>query len=208
MTKFIWPEVFFALPLPLLFYLLLPEARSSSGKALRIPFFKELAEFGDTTGKKSSSWLKIIAIISWILLVTAGARPQWIGEPLSTPISGRDLLLAVDISGNYASFSSIGPTFDGRIKPAVMALGAGTTIAYGVSEQKSSSTDGYEVTVGKIEHYSNLTSKWGIEQATGNEWIWGKDVGGNRDEGETSWEWHDKAGGRGQIYALHDNQNC
>jgi hypothetical protein len=40
---------------------------------------------------------------------------------------------AVDISGNYASFSSIGPTFDGRIKPAVMALGAGTTIAYGVS---------------------------------------------------------------------------
>ncbi len=100
MTKFIWPEVFFALPLPLLFYLLLPAARSNTGKALRIPFFKELAEFGDTSSKKSSSWLKIIAIISWILLVTAGARPQWIGEPLSTPISGRDLLLAVDISGS------------------------------------------------------------------------------------------------------------
>ena len=38
---------------------------------------------------------------------------------------------AVDISDNYASFSSIGPTFDGRIKPAVMALGAGATVAYG-----------------------------------------------------------------------------
>ncbi len=100
MTKFIWPEVFFILPLPLLFYLLLPRARSSAGKALRIPFFKELAGFGDTSDKRSSSWLKIIAVISWILLVTAGARPQWIGKPLSTPISGRDLLLAVDISGS------------------------------------------------------------------------------------------------------------
>ena len=100
MTKFIWPEIFFALPLPLLFYLLLPEARSSAGKALKIPFFKELAEFSDSTSKKSSSWLKIIAVISWILLILAGARPQWIGEPLSTPISGRDLLLAVDISGS------------------------------------------------------------------------------------------------------------
>jgi hypothetical protein len=79
------------------------------------------------------------------------------------------------------------------------------TIAYGVSEQKSSSTDGYETTAGKIEHYSNLTSKWGIEQATGTQWIWGKDVGGNRDEGSTSWAWRDKADGRGQIYALHDN---
>ena len=39
---------------------------------------------------------------------------------------------AVDIAGNRAGFSSIGPTFDGRIKPAVMALGAGTTVAYGI----------------------------------------------------------------------------
>ncbi|MCF6170377.1 MAG: S8 family serine peptidase [Bacteroidales bacterium] len=39
---------------------------------------------------------------------------------------------AVDISGNRAGFSSIGPTYDGRIKPAVMALGAGTTVAYGI----------------------------------------------------------------------------
>ena len=79
------------------------------------------------------------------------------------------------------------------------------TIAYGVDEEKSSSTDGYEVNVGKIEHYPHLTSKYGIEQATGTQWIWGKDVGGNRDEGSTTWAWRDKAGGRGQIYALHDN---
>jgi len=79
------------------------------------------------------------------------------------------------------------------------------TIAYGVDEGKSSDTDGYETTAGKIEHYSHLTSKFGIEQASGVQWIWGKDVGGNRDEGSTSWGWRDKADARGQIYALHDN---
>jgi len=76
------------------------------------------------------------------------------------------------------------------------------TIAYGVDEGKSS--DDYETTAGKIEHYSHLTSKFGIEQATGAQHIWGKDVGGNRDEDSTSWGWRDKADARGQIYALND----
>jgi len=35
---------------------------------------------------------------------------------------------AVNSSGSYASFSSIGPTFDGRLKPNVVAQGQGTTI--------------------------------------------------------------------------------
>jgi len=80
------------------------------------------------------------------------------------------------------------------------------TIAYGVTEQKSSSTDGYEVNVGKVEHYSNLTSKWGIEQASGTQWLWSADVGGNRDEGSTAWAWRTGlTDNRGDIYALHNN---
>jgi hypothetical protein len=78
-------------------------------------------------------------------------------------------------------------------------------IAYGVNEGKSSSTDGYETVAGKIEHYSELTSKYGIEQATGVQYLWGKDVGGNRDEGSTAWAWRDKTDQRGNIYALHNN---
>ncbi|MCD4730436.1 MAG: S8 family serine peptidase [Bacteroidales bacterium] len=35
---------------------------------------------------------------------------------------------AVDASGNYASFSSTGPTYDGRIKPNVVAQGLGSSI--------------------------------------------------------------------------------
>ena len=38
---------------------------------------------------------------------------------------------AVDGSGNRADFSSVGPTYDGRIKPDVMAMGQGTYVASG-----------------------------------------------------------------------------
>ena len=38
---------------------------------------------------------------------------------------------AVDSSGERADFSSVGPTYDGRIKPDVMAMGEGTYVASG-----------------------------------------------------------------------------
>lgn len=38
---------------------------------------------------------------------------------------------AVDGDGNRAYFSSVGPTYDGRIKPDVMAMGEGTYVASG-----------------------------------------------------------------------------
>ena len=38
---------------------------------------------------------------------------------------------AVDASGQRAYFSSVGPTYDGRIKPDVMAMGQGTYVASG-----------------------------------------------------------------------------
>ncbi len=100
MTTFAWPWMFFVLPLPILAYLLLPRARTTSGMALKVPFYRELAGFRQFSSGKSSTWIRLLAILAWILLVGAAARPQWIGEPLSTPISGRDLLLAVDISGS------------------------------------------------------------------------------------------------------------
>ncbi|MEA3348850.1 MAG: VWA domain-containing protein [Pseudomonadota bacterium] len=100
MIEFVWVKFFLILPLPLLVYLLLPQARSTSGRALKIPFFQELENLRQTSNGKNSNWLRLLAVIAWILLVCAAARPQWIGEPLSMPISGRDLLLAVDISGS------------------------------------------------------------------------------------------------------------
>jgi Ca-activated chloride channel family protein len=51
---------------------------------------------------KSASWvtniLKILLFICWLCVLVAASRPQWIGDPVALPTSGRDLLLAVDIS--------------------------------------------------------------------------------------------------------------
>ena len=73
------------------------------------------------------------------------------------------------------------------------------TIAYGVNEGKSSATNGYETVAGKIEHYSNLTSKYGIEQATGVQDVWGKDL--MNGYGTTDFTWRATfTDGRGNIY--------
>ena len=100
MIKFAWPLVFCFLPLPLLVYFLVPRARDEAGPALKVPFFTELAGLGRSGGGTGRGWLKWLAAMAWILLVVAAARPQWIGDPVALPVSGRDLLLAVDVSGS------------------------------------------------------------------------------------------------------------
>ncbi len=51
---------------------------------------------------------------------------------ISTPADAIDVLTvgAVDLSGNYAAFSSTGPSADGRIKPSVASPGADVMVAY------------------------------------------------------------------------------
>ncbi|RZJ30460.1 MAG: T9SS type A sorting domain-containing protein [Flavobacterium sp.] len=50
---------------------------------------------------------------------------------IATPADAVNVLTvgAVDSFGNYAAFSSIGPSYDGRIKPDVAAKGLGATVA-------------------------------------------------------------------------------
>jgi len=95
-----WPLVLLALPLPLLAALLLPQAPAAAGTALRLPFYNALhAALGERRVASRRARL-LLATAGWLLLVTAAARPQFIGEPLQLPVTGRDLLLAVDISGS------------------------------------------------------------------------------------------------------------
>lgn len=50
---------------------------------------------------------------------------------LGAPADGDSVIAAgsVNISGSRSSFSSVGPTVDGRIKPDIMALGSGDVVA-------------------------------------------------------------------------------
>ncbi|BES71931.1 VWA domain-containing protein [Marinobacter nanhaiticus D15-8W] len=50
------------------------------------------------SGNARSIWQKLLLLLAWLLLVVALARPQYVGESVQLPVTGRDLLLAVDIS--------------------------------------------------------------------------------------------------------------
>lgn len=51
-----------------------------------------------TTGQHLSRWRRVALTIAWLCLVLALARPQHVGEETQMPVSGRDLMLLVDIS--------------------------------------------------------------------------------------------------------------
>ena len=42
----------------------------------------------------------ILLVLAWTALVAATARPQGFGEPIRSPLEGRDLMLGIDISGS------------------------------------------------------------------------------------------------------------
>lgn len=95
-----WPWLLALLPLPLLI-LFLP-AQKKDDAALRVPFFAQIKNIENKTHALRSR-TRSSALLLWLIwsgLVVAAANPQWIGEPVSMPNSGRDLLIAVDISGS------------------------------------------------------------------------------------------------------------
>jgi Ca-activated chloride channel family protein len=102
MIEFAWPWVLLSLPLPLLVRWLLPAADAGEGAALRVPVLDDfrLGESARVARPERRLWHLALALLAWALLVLAAARPQWLGEPIELPVSGRDLMLAVDLSGS------------------------------------------------------------------------------------------------------------
>jgi Ca-activated chloride channel family protein len=102
MIEWLWPWMLLLAPLPLLVRRLLPAA-SSQEAALHAPFFREWRQLSATQGGsgRASGKLPLSALwLLWLLLLLAAARPVWIGDAIEIPNSGRDLMLAVDISGS------------------------------------------------------------------------------------------------------------
>ena len=101
MLEFTWPWVFLILPLPLLIYRVLSRAPRQEA-ALYVPFFSMLSRLQSENENLTSGRLLnlILCTLIWILLVLAASRPQWLGEPVQLPSTGRDLMLSVDISGS------------------------------------------------------------------------------------------------------------
>jgi Ca-activated chloride channel homolog len=95
-----WPWLFLALPLPLLVRWLLPAKMTVEQAALKVPFLDDFSDAQTKSLSPQNKWPLLLASIAWILLVIACTRPQWLGEPMEQAVSGRDLMMAVDLSGS------------------------------------------------------------------------------------------------------------
>jgi len=94
MLAFYWPWLLLLLPLPLLIKRINID---SAGGHLQLPGIATTMTHSRAVNHKVSRkryWLM------WIFLLLAIARPQWLGDPIELPAKGRDLMMAVDLSGS------------------------------------------------------------------------------------------------------------
>ena len=101
MYEFLWWWLFALLPLPWLVRWWLKPAEQADGIALKVPFLEDFQQGNQVLGR---SWHGLLALLlasaAWLMLVSAAARPVWVGDTVAMPVSGRDLMLAVDLSGS------------------------------------------------------------------------------------------------------------
>lgn len=100
MIHFVWPWAFILFPLPWLIYKFWPPALAAEEAALWVPSLSPFAGAQHQRSRRKGRWQLPLALCCWLLLLGATARPQWLGDPIELPVSGRNLLLAVDLSGS------------------------------------------------------------------------------------------------------------
>ncbi|WP_105901728.1 vWA domain-containing protein [Vibrio gangliei] len=96
MFEFQWLWALLLLPLPILVYFFAPAHKPRS--AIMLP---TLPTEGGVERRQHIS-LKVLAVLIWVLLVLAAARPVWYGEPIEVQPKHRDMMLVVDLSGSMA----------------------------------------------------------------------------------------------------------
>ena len=102
MLDLLWPWALALAPLPFIYRWLRSPAELSM-RALRAPLLASAA-LNAGISPKTTTWQRHLLLamltICWLSTVAALTRPVWIGEPVAMPTNGRDILLAVDISGS------------------------------------------------------------------------------------------------------------
>lgn len=97
------PWLLLLIPIPAIIRWYLPVVKKIDALALRIPFFNRLksieAPFSIQDFQLFHKRL-IIPFIIWCLLCLALSGPEWLGKSIELPQSGRDIMLALDLSGS------------------------------------------------------------------------------------------------------------
>lgn len=105
MIEFAYPLLLLAMPLPLLAYWLLPSYRQQKS-SVKVPFFKRLVSISGETPSRGAVIAqrmllqRVLLLFSWVAIVLALAKPEHVGAPVVIEKAGRDLMIAVDLSGS------------------------------------------------------------------------------------------------------------
>lgn len=96
-----WVYSLLALPSPWIVMRALKHSQGDSLSILRFHPVDDISNIGSFGRNQNSSHLVWrLAAFAWFLLIVAAARPVWQGEPIEQGVSGRDLMMAVDLSGS------------------------------------------------------------------------------------------------------------
>ena len=104
MIELAHPWALLLLALPLLMRLLPPYKESRD--SVRVPFFDKLVELSEQRPETGATVLRrdraqqFLVNFMWLCLVLAAAKPEWIAPPIEQQKSGRDLMIAIDLSGS------------------------------------------------------------------------------------------------------------
>jgi Ca-activated chloride channel homolog len=105
--QFAWPWAVAAIALPLAAVVVLPRAAPVSA-SLHVPFFEAARSWARAAPGTRRDLRLVLALAAWAMLVAAACRPQWLGEPVGVPATGRSMLLALDISASMRA-AALGP---------------------------------------------------------------------------------------------------
>lgn len=105
MIHMAYPSIFVLLPLPWLIRRFIAKAISESQTALKVPFYQQMQQamqhMSGTTGINRRQFMQsIIFYMIWCLLLVSASGLQWLGRPQQLPRHGRDIMLAIDLSGS------------------------------------------------------------------------------------------------------------
>lgn len=95
-----WPWMLLLLPLPWLM-LFRRKIQTPAYIAPHLPLFETVKQLGFGQPEHQENpplWKRVLLFLMWIAVVLAACRPTYIGDQIDIPLSGRDLMLAIDIS--------------------------------------------------------------------------------------------------------------
>ncbi len=101
LLDFAYPWLALLLPAPWLARRLLP-ASDRAELALAVPLLAAAGAEQLLSQRRGRRLARTCLWLFWLCLLLAAARPYWTGEPITRTVSGRDLVLAVDISGSMS----------------------------------------------------------------------------------------------------------